>query len=148
MKRIISIPPNYFYACLILCIPFYFVLNDFKFIKFPYNLLGILLIPAGIYLVINPWYLFKKHNTPEDFSESTALVKEGIYKYSGNPMYLGGVLILLGLAFTTGNIISLLMPLIFFIIMNYMFIPFEEEKLQKIFGKEYLDYKKSVRRWI
>lgn len=148
MKRIISIPPNYFYACIILCIPFYFIPGRFRCISFPYNLLGILLMPVGVFLVINPWHLFQKHNTPENFSTSTSLVVEGIYKYSRNPMYLGGVLILMGLALTTSNVIALLMPMVFFLIMHIMFIPFEEEKMESTFGKEYLKYKASVRRWI
>jgi protein-S-isoprenylcysteine O-methyltransferase Ste14 len=70
-------------------------------IEYPYNLIGIVFIAIGIYFILKPWYLFQKHNTPEDFSESTVLVQEGIYRYSRNPMYLGGVLFLLGLGVTT-----------------------------------------------
>ena len=148
MKKTTSIPPNYFYACLILCVILRIVLPDFKFILFPYNLTGLLFIAYGIYLVINPWYLFKKHNTPESFDESTSLVKEGIYKYSRNPMYLGGIFILAGLSLILNNWISFICTLIFFLFMHFMFIPFEEERLYKTFGDDYLEYKKKVRKWI
>ena len=148
MKRLVSVPPNYFYACILICIPFYFLLSKFRYILFPYNLTGILLIPAGIYLVLNPWYLFQQYNTPEDFSPSTALVVNGTYKYSRNPMYLGGVLILAGIACTTGNLFAFISPVLFFLIMQYMFIPYEEEEMESTFGEEYLKYKKVVRRWI
>lgn len=148
MKKIISVPPNYFYGCLFLCIPFYFILSTLKIINYPYNLFGLLLIPVGIYFVLSPWYSFKKYDTPEDFSDSTALVKDGLYKYSRNPMYLGGVFILIGLAISTCNICALLAPLLFFIIMNYMFIPFEEKKMNSTFGEDYTKYKNIVRRWI
>lgn len=148
MKRIISIPPNYFYTCIIICIPFYFILTRFRCICFPYNLLGLVVIPIGIYLVINPWHLFLRHDTPEDFSPSTLLVVEGIYKYSRNPMYLGGVIILMGLAVTTGNLLAFIAPLVFFLVMHFMFIPFEEKKLKSTFGEEYMKYSSSVRRWL
>ena len=148
MKKPFSIPPNYFYACLILSIILRFVFPAFKFVLFPYNFLGLFVIAYGIYLVINPWYLFKKHNTPESFDESTAIVSEGIYKYSRNPMYLGGFIILMGLSLTMNNLISLVPALIFFLFMHFMFIPYEEEKMLKTFGDKYLEYKKNVRRWI
>ena len=148
MKRIISTPPNYFYGCIFVCIPFHFILSRFRCICFPYNLLGLPFIPLGIFMVINPWYLFQKHNTPENFSTSTSLVVEGIYKYSRNPMYLGGILILLGVALTTGNLVAFVVPVVFFLIMQFIFIPFEEEKMKSTFGKDYLKYKASVRRWI
>lgn len=148
MKRLVSVPPNYFYACILICIPFYFLLSKFRYILFPYNITGILLIPVGIYLVLNPWYLFREYNTPEDFSPSTALVVNGTYKFSRNPMYLGGVLILAGIACTTGNVCAFISPVLFFLIMHYMFIPYEEEKMESTFGEEYLKYKKVVRRWI
>ena len=148
MKKLISIPPNYFYGCILLCVPFYFFDAPIKFLSFPYNISGVVLIILGLYLVINPWFLFKKHDTPEDFSDTTALVCEGIFKYTRNPMYLGGVNSLLGLSVTTGNMLSFVTPLIFFMCMHYMFIPYEEQELEKKFGNEYMKYKHSVRRWI
>src|SRR3972149_6733721 len=108
MNKTISIPPTYFYACLILSIILKCIFPNFKIIFSPYNLVGLVLIVLGFYLVINPWYLFKKYGTPESFDESTALVEEGIYNYSRNPLYLGGVIILLGLFFILNNFISLI----------------------------------------
>ena len=148
MKKIISIPPNYFYLCLILGIVLRLVFPEFKIMPSPYYISGLLLIAMGIYMVIDPWYLFKKHDTPESFEPTTALVTDGIYKYSRNPMYLGGVLFLTGLSVTLNNIISLITPLIFFLFMNYMFIPYEEDELAKTFGDKYIEYRKKVRRWI
>ena len=148
MKKTISIPPNYFYACLILSIILRFVFPNFKFIGFPYNLLGLLLIAYGFYLVINPWFLFKKYGTPESFDESTALVCEGIYKYTRNPMYLGGAVILTGLSVILNNWLCFFTTFLFFLFMHFIFIPFEEDKMFKTFGEEYLKYKKQVRRWI
>lgn len=148
MKKVVSVPPNYFYLCLILCIVLRFVFPEFKIMPSPYDMTGLVLIALGIYLVIDPWYLFKKHNTPESFEPTTTLVKDGIYKYSRNPMYLGGILFLTGLSVTMNNLVSLISPFIFFLFMNFMFIPYEEDELTKAFGDKYVEYKKKVRRWI
>jgi protein-S-isoprenylcysteine O-methyltransferase Ste14 len=115
---------------------------------FPYNLIGLILVIPGIYLVISPLSLFKRHNTPESFDPSTYLVQESIYRYTRNPMYLGGIIILVGSCILLNNRVSFVSPLIFFFIMNLMFIPYEENELLKTFGDKYTGYKKKVRRWI
>ena len=146
-KRIISIPPNYFYLCVIISILFYFFFPQMNLIDFPITLLGIPLIVFGLYLVIKSYYLFKKHSTSEKFEKSTCVVRMGLYRYSRNPMYLGGVVCLVGLSTFLGNMISFLSPILFFALMNWMFIPFEEEKMKRELGKEYLNYKNQARRW-
>jgi len=148
MKKITGIPPNYFFICIILSVAFYFLLPEFNLIRYPYSMSGWAVMIVGLYLIIWPWYVFKKHNTPEDFSKSTYLVTEGPYKFSRNPMYLGMAIFLLGLSIAIGNVIAFISPIFFFLIIHYMFIPFEEEKTQNTFGQKYLDYKKKVRRWI
>jgi protein-S-isoprenylcysteine O-methyltransferase Ste14 len=35
-----------------------------------------------------------------------------------------------------------------FLVLNYIFIPYEEGDLIKDFGQEYLDYKKKTRTWL
>lgn len=148
MKKIISIPPNYFYICAILCVVLRIIFPEYRILPFPYDMAGIILIVAGIYLVLDSWYLFKNHNTPESFEPANCLVKNSIYKYSRNPMYLGGVFILAGMSLTLNNLVAIVTPIIFFLFMNFMFIPYEEQELEKTFGSKYIDYKRKVRRWI
>ena len=57
-------------------------------------------------------------------------------------------MILLGLAILLGSLIMFLFPIVFAILMELIFIPFEEENLERIFGEKYFDYKKRTRRWI
>ena len=144
----VSIPPNYFYLGIFLSIVFYFIFPSWNLIVFPYNLIGSVLIVFGFFLIIYSWALFQKHGTPEDFSKSTALVTENLYSFSRNPMYLGAVIVLIGLSILLGNVLSFIIPVLFFIIIDRMFIPFEEEKNTKTFGKKFLDYKKRTRRWL
>ena len=142
------VPPHYFYACLVLLPALYFIFPQFAYIKFPYNLSGIIIFLLGFWLLAASWYKFKDHNTPEKFEKSTCCVDTGPYKISRNPMYLAGVLCLAGLALIFGNILCLAVPVLFGVLMDVIFIGYEEEKMEKELGKEFLDYKKKTRRWI
>ena len=147
-KKIISIPPAYFCACILFNVGTLFIPNLKKVILFPANLLGILIMTGGLYLVSRTHFLLKKCDTTETYSKSNCFVRMGLFKYSRNPMYLGGMIFLTGLSCLTGNIIGFISPIFFFFIINLMFIPYEEEKMKTEFGQEYLDYKSKVRRWI
>jgi protein-S-isoprenylcysteine O-methyltransferase Ste14 len=63
-------------------------------------------------------------------------------------MYVGFVIFVTGLSVLSGNILALLWPVFFFIVLDRMFIPYEEEKMENTFGPEYLEYKRKVRRWL
>ncbi|NIN72992.1 MAG: hypothetical protein GTO46_13905 [Gemmatimonadetes bacterium] len=63
-------------------------------------------------------------------------------------MYLGLVLVVLGIAVITGSLTPLLVVPIFALLLDRKFIAAEERMLEKRFGSAWLEYKKSVRRWI
>jgi protein-S-isoprenylcysteine O-methyltransferase Ste14 len=148
MKKIIFIPPVYFGFCILLLVLLFFLFPEFNLIQFPANLVGILVTLAGIVLILLSGKIFRDKKTTLVFDKPKALAKTGPYKFSRNPIYLGMLLILFGFSFCLGSLVYLISPLIFFLIINFMFIPFEEERLEKVFGKEYIKYKRDVRRWI
>ena len=84
--------------------------------------------------------------TKPEFSSS--LVTSGIYKHTRNPMYLGFLLILVGWAAATANILSFLFLPAFVLYMNRFQIKPEERALVGIFGDEFTRYCSHVRRWI
>lgn len=47
-------------------------------------------------------------------SNQSSFIQDGFYKYSRNPMYLGGLIFHIGLSILTGNIISIINPILFF----------------------------------
>jgi protein-S-isoprenylcysteine O-methyltransferase Ste14 len=63
-------------------------------------------------------------------------------------MYLGFVLILLGVASLLGSLTPYVIVFGFAIFMHIVFIAFEEKKLEETFGEAWLEYKKKVRQWI
>lgn len=147
MKKIVSTPPRYFNLSILLIVLSYFAFSEMAVMKYPANLAGIVFILLGVFLVVKSWIYFKKNNTPENFENPSFFIKEGFYARARNPMYFGYLVILFGTALLTGNIIGFIFPVIFFLVMNYMFIPYEEETMERIFGQEYKDYKKRTRRW-
>lgn len=76
------------------------------------------------------------------------VVDSGIYSIVRHPMYLGGLIFLFGLAIILANIISFIMPVFFFLIMNFLCIPVEESIMNDTFKGEYKEYKNKVRRWL
>jgi protein-S-isoprenylcysteine O-methyltransferase Ste14 len=120
-----------------------------KVFSFPSNLTGVLFIFLGILVAIWGRTTFVRLKTPlVPGTKPKKLVQEGPFTFCRNPMYLGMLLLLTGISVLLGSLSPLAAPIIFFIIMNFIFIPFEERLVEKTFGKRYLDYKKKVRRWI
>lgn len=76
------------------------------------------------------------------------LVTLGAYLWTRNPMYLGLLTALIGLALLMGTLPFFLVPWIFFLIINRVHIPYEEAVLERTFGAAYARYLKKVRRWI
>jgi protein-S-isoprenylcysteine O-methyltransferase Ste14 len=119
-------------------------------IPFPYNLLGLLIVGLGVYLAFQSVRLLISYNTTfKPSGNPSSLVTKYLYSYSCNPIYLGDfLLIALGSATILSSLSAFIAPLIFFLVVNTIIIPFEENRLQKNFGSEYERYKKSVRRWL
>ncbi len=118
-------------------------------ISFPYNLLGLLIMGLGVYLVLQSVLLLRSYNTTlEPGGNPSSLVTKYPYNHSRNPIYLGDLLIALGTATILSSISAFVAPIIFFLVVNTIIIPFEENRLQKNFGIEYERYKRSVRRWL
>lgn len=79
---------------------------------------------------------------------TTALVLDGPYRYTRNPMYLAMLLLYMagGLLLDTVYWVPLLPPLI--LVMNRGVIRREERYLETLFGEEYRLFKGRVRRWL
>lgn len=102
-------------------------------------------------LLITIWHkrLFKKINTNIDtFGEPDRLVDQGLFRHVRNPMYLGFVLALVGLALLGGALSSWLIAAGFFLLADKWYIPFEERAMLKKFGEQYETYCSRTRRWI
>jgi protein-S-isoprenylcysteine O-methyltransferase Ste14 len=110
---------------------------------------GATLAALGFATMIWAWWLFRRAGTtirPAD--QPSHLVTAGPYRVSRNPMYLGIVAILLGIAVAVGSWPMLVAPAGFVATMSLVFIPFEERRLKSILGEAYDSYARRVRRWL
>ncbi|MEQ1679634.1 MAG: isoprenylcysteine carboxylmethyltransferase family protein [Nitrospira sp.] len=79
---------------------------------------------------------------------STQLVCDGPFRWSRNPMYVGVLVSLVGLALWGGTWPLYLAVPVTVLILNSVHIPREERLLREVFGEQYLTYRKEVRRWL
>lgn len=106
--------------------------------------LGIMTLIAGVLFFIKR----KTTLSPLQPEKASSLVVSGVFKHSRNPMYLGLSLILLSVAIRfnfVGGILIVFMFIAF--ITKFQIIP-EEVAMEKLFGEEFIRYKKRTRRWI
>ncbi|MDP8952882.1 MAG: isoprenylcysteine carboxylmethyltransferase family protein [Actinomycetota bacterium] len=82
------------------------------------------------------------------YEPTTALVTEGPYRFTRNPLYLSLTLAYGGIAaLANAPWAALLLPFVL-LVMRRGVIHREERYLEREFGEEYLRYKARVRRWI
>lgn len=108
------------------------------------------LVGMGVALVLWVAWVFVGigQGTPLPFDPPRRLVKVGPFRYVRNPMYLGGLLILLGEALLLRSWAVLLLALVAFLGLNALLLWFEEPQLKRRFGEEYLAYMEEVPRWL
>jgi protein-S-isoprenylcysteine O-methyltransferase Ste14 len=93
---------------------------------------------------------FRRAGTEIDPTSETnrVLITAGPNRLTRNPMYLGLVIIALGLAVWVGWWPMLAAPILAFLTANFVHVPFEEAKMRRQFGAAYDAYAARVRRWV
>ena len=111
--------------------------------------IGSVLILSGVFFLFPAIrQFFTSKNTLITIKSAHSLQTTGIYTISRNPMYVGLLLLYLGLSFLMGNWWNLiLLPVLVFSIQEYI-IKREESYLTRRFGEKYVDYTVKVRRWL
>jgi protein-S-isoprenylcysteine O-methyltransferase Ste14 len=112
--------------------------------------LGALLIVVAVAMAVSAVIRFRTAGTEIDpMSEANkALIVQGPYRLTRNPMYLSLVLLSLGIAFAVGRWPMFIVPALVFLVASRNHIPFEEDKMRRQFGAAYDAYTAKVRRWI
>jgi protein-S-isoprenylcysteine O-methyltransferase Ste14 len=114
-----------------------------------FRLLGGLAIVAGVSLVGGAFsQLVKQQTTIDPRGPTTALVGGGPYQFTRNPVYLGFLLIYLGLTFLAGTLWGLILsPFLIWTVTRVVIQP-EEAYMATKFKDTYAEYRSRVRRWI
>jgi protein-S-isoprenylcysteine O-methyltransferase Ste14 len=125
-------------------------------LSLPQGILRLAFIPTGIILfaigagfVISARREFAHYSQPTDPGLPTSnIVISGVFSISRNPLYLGGILILLGIAFISNVLWISIMLVPSIMVCHYGLIVPEEKYLTARFGEEYKEYAASVHRWL
>jgi len=111
--------------------------------------LGILLVVAAVVLFCVSVGKFRAAGTPVPGNKATtAIVRSGPYRFSRNPIYLAFSLLHMGIAIWVNSLWLVATLVASVAVMAWVVIPREEQYLERRFGAEYVEYKKSVRRWV
>ena len=137
------------FACLALMWPLHFLLPVYQYVHEPLAYAGIIPLFAGIAMAALAAGKFVKAETGLlPFEEATTLITDGFFRFTRNPMYLGMILMLLGVAFLLGSLGALIPVLLFISRRPYSISSPVSLAMERAFGQQYRDYKIRVRRWI
>lgn len=140
--------PVFFFGLLFLGL----LLNGVFPIKFlptlPGQIAGIVMVVLGLLIGGSAIAVMRRaHTSPDPRKPTVALVEEGVFRYTRNPLYLSMFVIFLGIAlFSNALWLILFFPVLFFAIERGI-VKAEESYLRRKFGETYLQYEKRVRRW-
>jgi protein-S-isoprenylcysteine O-methyltransferase Ste14 len=111
--------------------------------------IGFAFVVAGFLSGVAAFMEFRRARTTVDPHGSvTSIISSGIYRFTRNPIYLGFVLMLIGLPLNSGTYWGIVLAPVFIHLMNRLVIEREEAYLEKKFGAVYTSYKSRVRRWL
>lgn len=143
------VPPVYFLMGIVVMI----ILNSFApiyhWLQFPGRYFGIVLMVLGFILSLGSGTLFRRLGTPpRPGVRATVLVTKGAFRFTRNPMYLGLITMLVGVAILLGSLSPIIVIPFFIWIIHSQFIRREEKWMESWFGDSYLEYKRKTPRWL
>ena len=143
------LPPVFFLGGLLLQWGLHLSLPIARVVPEAWAPFGIIPIAVGLGMVVAAALQFKKAETAiKPFDRPSALVTDGVFRVSRNPMYLAMIVIQIGTAFGLGTLLAFFVPPALAWLLSRRFIEREEAVLSKTFGADYDRYKSRVRRWL
>jgi len=141
-------PPILAGGLLLVTLALHFMLPEERAVGWE-QVIGLLFVMFGVGMSSFAAAIFQARETTRNpYGEPSAFVVQSPYTWTRNPMYLGLTTALFGLALFFSSIVMLAGPAVFFAAIDRIVIPREEETMERLFGKDYLDYTNRVRRWL
>lgn len=110
---------------------------------------GLALTFVGFLLGVGAFIEFRKARTTlAPHGTVKQLVTSGVYRFTRNPIYLGFLLMVIGLPLNSGLYWGMPLAPFFAMTMNRLVIEKEEAYLEKKFREGYAAYRSRVRRWV
>lgn len=146
---VIAFPPALFAGTLALGLLLHFI--------FPVTFLprliaiasGVVVIVGAALIAISAFRAMRRAQTAVNPSRpTTAIVSDGAFSFSRNPIYLSLTMLYIGIALLFNALWALLLLLPLVVVVQNGVIKREEHYLERKFGDEYFRYQASVRRWV
>ncbi len=114
------------------------------------RLVGTLLMVVGGSLALScvSWFVLVGRGTPAPFDPPRVFVAHGPYRWVRNPMYIGGLAVLLGFGLWHRSPLMALFTLAVWGLVHGFVVWIEERGLERRFGGSYREYKQAVNRWV
>ncbi len=134
-----------------------FVIGLLLHLVFPLHILptilargiGVVCVLVSLPLALMTLRVLSRAHTPVDpMKPTTALVTEGPFRYSRNPIYVALTLLYVGVALLINALWILLLVVPALVVLRYGVIAREEAYLTRKFGDAYRQYTTQVRRWL
>ena len=147
VKRTPIIPPKILAGLLLLAAALHFAWDGWPSLRLLW--LGVPLLAAGLGVNMVCSRMMKRHQTtikPHEMPSS--LLRSGPYRFCRNPIYLGILVAMTGLALVAGTLPFFLIIPVMWLVLRRRFVPMEEANLARLFGEEYTAYCREVPRGI
>ena len=126
----------------------YVVPTSIPFITYKLAIGASLVVLAWIIIYTSKRQLKKFSQPSKPGIPTTSLIDSGIFAYSRNPIYVGVVLVVLGVGIAANSVWIVCGAAVTALTIHRVLIRPEEAYLESIFGDAYVQYKKKVRRWL
>jgi protein-S-isoprenylcysteine O-methyltransferase Ste14 len=126
-----------------------------RFVPLPFSVpraveyIGFALVVIGFLFGLGAVIAFRRARTTLDpYHPVSSIVTSGMYGFSRNPIYLGFLLMVIGIPLNAGTYWGIILGPVFILLCNKLVIEHEEAYLEKRFGETYISYRSRVRRWL
>lgn len=110
--------------------------------------IGAALAAVAIVIAVFAFMQFRKARTHvEPWKPTTAIIADGLYRITRNPLYIASALLYAGIAVAAGSGWALVMLVPVMLVIEFGVVRREEAYLEAKFGDTYRAYKEQVRRW-
>ena len=141
-------PPGWLLAAVAAMVVLRFLPPRWALTPFPWSLIGIAPLLVGIGANLWADRAFKVSDTTVKPGERpSALITDGAYRFTRHPMYIGMLLVLIGVAILLGRPLPwIVVPAFAVVVRRFMIM--EEDRMEAEFGEAYREYAQHVRRWL
>jgi len=149
VAKVIDVPPAWMLYGIGAMVGLHLWLPGGWWLDLPWRRVGWLLVGIACVLMVSSMRRFLRVGTGlRPFAPVTTLVVSGAYRWTRNPMYLGMVVAMFGIAVLLGSLSPLAVPPLLLLLLDRRFVAREEVFLRQHLGAPYEEYCRQVRRWL